>query len=512
MRVLSLSKYLRGKRLLLVYIAVVAAYISFFWAFKYIPTQDGPANLSSAVVFTSLLGGHSPYTDFYELRWRPSPYWAYHAFMAPVLAVCRPLAAEKIFVSLYLVVFALAGWCITKAAAGKASALGLLYLIFATSFPFQMGFFNFMLGAAAVLLTVAFFWARRERAGLRFWIFLNLLATACYGAHLVAWFAATVSIWVLSYWLVLTTPRKRFFSLAPVYLLPSYLLPLYYGAVTPKKGEYVYHKLGWMIRELVSADFLISFGSAQRFLAWGVAALFAFLIAAAALGRLRAGRRSLRPPDVFAAAAVVFVAIFLAMPGRTPQAAYYISERMALFPFLFLTPWLAACVPRRLMRYAAGVAVAAVLANLLPLGKYYARENAKLETFTSGYCAVAPRAVLLPIIKDPTARGRRVESLRHAAAYYVIERSGRNLVDMAANAAHFPITYAPGVATPRYVGTFSNLRVYDLETARPAPDVVISYNINPFVPGIGPVFEYYAPVHFEGRLIIYERMAGVLKR
>jgi hypothetical protein len=369
-----------------------------------------------------------------------------------------------------------------------------------------------MLGAAAALLTAAFFWERYERAGVRFWIFLNLLGTVCYGIHLLAWFVATVSIWVMSYWLALTAPRKRAFFKAPLYLLPSYLLPAYYGAVTPKAGEYVYHELGWMIRELVSANFLVSFGSAQRFLAWGVAALFAFLIVAAALGRFRDRSRSVRPADVFAALAVVFVALFLATPGEAPQGAYFISERMALFPFLFLTAWLAACVPPRIARYATGVVVAAVFANIVLLGKYYARENERLEIFTSGYCVVAPRAVMLPIVKDPPVRGRRVESLRHALGYYVIERRGRNLADMGANAAHFPIKYAPGVVAPRYVGTFSNLHVYDLETARPPPDIVVSYNINPFVPGVAAVFKYYTPVHFKGRLIIYERIDGVRKR
>jgi hypothetical protein len=502
-----LIKRFRGRGLLLVYVGAVAAYGSLFWAFDYVPTQDGPAHLSSAVVFASLLGGDSPYAGFYELRLSPAPYWAYHAFMVPALALWKPLTAEKIFLSLYVVAFAVAGWRLTKAAVGKPSALGLSYLVFATSFPFQMGFFNSMLGTAAALLTAAFFWNYRERAGPRFWVSLNLLTAVCYAAHLLAWFAATFSILVLSFWLVLTT-RKKVFAGAPLYLFPSYVLPLYFAARASKEGDYVFHSVSWSIRELATADFLVSFGAAQRFLAWGMAALFAFLLATAAAARLRPGRRSLQSADAFAALAALFIAVFFATPGQTPHGAFFISERMGLFPFLFAVPWLAAHVPRRLGSLAAGAAAFAVFANLLLLAKYYARENAELKTFTSGCCAVGPRAVLLPIVKDPQVRGRRVESLRHAVAYYVVERTGCNLVDMGANAPHFPIAYAPGVATPWYVGTFSNLRVYDLETARPAPDFVISYNINPFVPGVGPIFKYYTPVYFKGRLIVYERAAA----
>lgn len=428
--------------------------------------------------------------------------------MVPLLAAFRPLVAEKIFLTSYVVAFAAAAWYLTKAAAGKASGLGLLFLLFATSFPFQMGFFNFTLGLPLFLLTAAYFWSRRENADGRFWVVLNLLLTVCYFTHLIAAMAAIISIWVMSFWSAAATPRLRRLLRAPLYLAPSYLLPAYYFIVAPAGGEHYRHPWAWLVEELVFVKSLVTYGPAQRPLAWAVASFYGFLIVAAVAARRRGGGRRLRPSDGFAALAVVFVAVYFAAPGAVPPGAYYLSERMALFPFLLAVPWLAANIPRPMARPATWVAAGLALANLVPLGRYYARENAKLKIFNSGCCAVTAGAALLPMIKDPTARGRRIEALRQAAAYYVISNEAGNLVDMAASVPHFPIKWAPAVVAPSHLGTFCNLRVYDFETARPAPDYVISYDINPFLTQLRPFFERYRPVHFKGKLIIYKRVAG----
>ncbi len=236
-------------------------------------------------------------------------------------------------------------------------------------------------------------------------------------------------------------------------------------------------------------------------------ALYLLLLAAAIAVRLHGGRR-LRPSDSFAALAGIFVVIYFAAPGATPQGVFYISERMALFPFILITPWLALNVPRLLVRPAAGVAVALAVANLVPLGRYYAAENAKLRVLNSGCCVVARGGTLLPLIKERPARNRRIEVLRHAVAYYVVSNGGCNLVDIGAGAPHFPVKYARDVTSPPYLRKSSGLRIYDVEAERPAADYVFAYDMNPFLAEVRPLFERYRPVHFKDELIIFERLAG----
>jgi hypothetical protein len=480
--------------------------VGFFWAFQCVPTQDGPAHLALAVVFKSLLAGDCPYRGYYELNLTLAPYWTYHAVMVPLLSAFRPLAAEKIFLSWYLIAFAAAAWYFTKAAAGKASALGLLFFAVATSYPFQMGFYNFVAGLPVFLLTASFFWAGRERAGGRYWVVLNLLLAACYFSHLIAALAGIVSIWGMALWSAFAARRPERFTRAVLYLAPSYVLPAYYFLTWPV-GEYYYRPLGLLVRGFISADTFVSFGPEQRPVALAVASLYVLLLVAAAVSRVRRRELRPRPSDSFAALAALFVVVYLVAPHATTQGSYF-SERMALFPILFITPWLAANLPRRLARPAAVAAVVLALGNLVPLGRYYARENAKLKDFNSGCCAVARGATMLPLIRDPTHFGRRVESLRHAVGYYVVAGGGCNLVDICAGGDHFPIKHAPGVVPPRCLGSSCNLRVYDLEAARPAPDYVVAYDINPFLPEVRAVFEKYRPVHFKGKLIVYERAAG----
>jgi len=499
------ASFFRNRGSAVLYVLATAAYAALFAAFKFIPTQDGPAHLASAVVFQSLLAGGSPYAGFYQLNITAAPYWTYHLLMMPLLAAFPPLIAEKVFLVGYVVAFAAAAWYVTKAAAGKRSGLGVLFLLFATSFPFQMGFYNYMLGLALALGTVAFYWRGADQGGGASAALLPLMLVACYFTHLLAWVMAAAAVVALSLWRSFFAPGRRRELVALLYLAPTVVLPAYYLATTPHSGEYHWHSARWLAEQFVLLRPMASFSAAQRFVGYAVALLFLLLVGAAVVSRARAGRWRPRPADGFAVVALVFVGLYFAAPASTPHKAFFLSERLALWPYFFLLLWLAAELPGRVRRAVTVAAVTLVAVNLVLLVASYRRENAKLATFTSGHCVVGRGRVLLPLIKDPTVRGRKVEVLHHAVSYYVIENCSCNLVDMAANTYHFPVIFGPGVAPPACAGSFSNLRVYDVESSVPRPDYVIAYDLNPFLPPVWPLFEQYRPVHYQGKLIIYEK-------
>src|SRR5205085_4082273 len=96
--------------------------------------------------------------DSFRIDWRPHPNWIETAFLAALMTVAPPLVAEKIAVSIIVLLFALGLWL--YAASPPAAILGLLFTF---HWLLQMGFYNHSLGVALFLISVAFFWRRRNR-------------------------------------------------------------------------------------------------------------------------------------------------------------------------------------------------------------------------------------------------------------------------------------------------------------------------------------------------------------
>jgi len=494
------------------YVGAVLLCATPIWLFRYVPTQDGPGHLSSAFVFKELILGNPVFGKYYALNWTLAPYWAYHVVMTPLLFAFRPLVAEKVFLTLYVAAFAAAGWRLTRLAAGRPSPFGLLFLVIATSFPFHMGFFNSMAAVVAALFVVVLFWSRRETLTWRTWLALNAAVVACYFFHLLGAFTALAAVFVLALW---SFAWRRYVKkegasaarlfLTPARLAPSYVLPLFYVLTAPRPAAPARLPFTKLVTDFVSASWLVSFGKWQSVVAWATTAFIAAAVLTALGSRLRERPRAFRESDAFAALAVVFTAFYFLAPDTAPVGAYYLSSRFALFPFLFITPWLAANVPRRPGRLLGFVAAGVLLAHVGTLAFYYARENKTLRVFNSGLCVVTPGAVVLPLVKTPAA-GERVEPLRHAVGYYVIGAKAASLVDVGAATGYFPVKWKPSVAAPPLTGKFNGVRVYDARAARPAPDYLITYDINPFLPALQPILACYEAVHARGRLVIYKRV------
>ncbi|HEX4589834.1 MAG TPA: hypothetical protein VH120_07890 [Gemmataceae bacterium] len=76
------------------------------WAFRYLPTQDGPSHLNNAQILKDYGNPATGYQQIFELRNEPLPNLTSHVLLAGFMFVVPPLAAEKLLVSLYVLGFA----------------------------------------------------------------------------------------------------------------------------------------------------------------------------------------------------------------------------------------------------------------------------------------------------------------------------------------------------------------------------------------------------------------------
>ena len=78
------------------------------WTSTYFPSQDGPVHLENARIL--ILYGNSPYdltSQFYELNTSQLSNWLIQLLLAALMSIFPILVAEKVVLSLYIIIFAL---------------------------------------------------------------------------------------------------------------------------------------------------------------------------------------------------------------------------------------------------------------------------------------------------------------------------------------------------------------------------------------------------------------------
>ncbi|HTL69884.1 MAG TPA: hypothetical protein VL404_01190, partial [Candidatus Eisenbacteria bacterium] len=90
----------------IVFIALILLYLLPLWFFPFFPTQDGGSHLFNAEVIRQY---HDPSrTDLrkhFDLTNDLDPYWTSNLVLGALLSIVPPLIAEKLLVTLYLVLF-----------------------------------------------------------------------------------------------------------------------------------------------------------------------------------------------------------------------------------------------------------------------------------------------------------------------------------------------------------------------------------------------------------------------
>jgi hypothetical protein len=164
------------------------------WLPAYYLTGDGPSHLYNAQILHDLWN-YSKSTDFYlhyyHVVYRPDPNWLSTLILALLLFIAKGAVAEKIFLTLYVVLF-VRGFYLLLAKIGGRNSYWLL-VIFLFVFPHELakGFYNSSLGIAFYFWVIwswlQFLEKRSVINALVFFVFTALI----YFTHLLAFgFAA----------------------------------------------------------------------------------------------------------------------------------------------------------------------------------------------------------------------------------------------------------------------------------------------------------------------------------
>jgi hypothetical protein len=472
------------------------------WVFQYSPSTDGPSHLMNASVVANY-GIEKIYQQYYTITLvQPAGNMLTQVLLVALLKLAGPVMAEKLLLSIYIVLFFSSFYYFLRALTPDADYFACFAGILCPNFFFYMGFWNFLYSVGFALFTLGYYLRQRQRWTLRSLALLMLAGFVVYMTHPVSWLVCLVAVAILG--LPSAIPWSRGYPLfsqvqitrktmteyaKPICsLLPPGVLLMYWtrmqgepvhAADYPSVGERL-HSLDSLsflqlvlrrLEPLYSLSFLHSFTVSEWKLAEAVAC--AFFIALLFVGGLAYWRRQYNlwsTPILLLT--LMCAAIAIGGPNNVGTGSY-IRLRVALYASMFLLAWLAAALhswPRLPLNMIAAlfscIAVIGVAVRLPVLSNW----NERLSAFAVIGQHIHPGSTILHLnleypepITPENPHG--VNPYLHAVGLL----SARAIVDLRnyeASETYFSTKFRPDMSPVPALGTLDQM-----ESARPVFDV-----------------------------------------
>lgn len=409
------------------YAALAFAHLAFQWIVPYFPTQDGPSHQYNLAILSDLLNGGREWGAYYGVRPGFASNLGFHAVALPLLKFLSPAAAERVFLSLYVLL--LAGGVPRYIRGFGMPAFPISFLVFPLiwNFSLLMGSYSYVAGVALLLLFLSVVWNCREHPRTRMFLLHNGLGIVLYLFHPVPF-----GVFLLGVWTLLWTERDgarlgRRGIRAVLWFLPCLALAF------------------WSMRSTLGALPRFSYlGSGERWISlavdlftlsgvnlspWQLAPVSLVMVlywsrvwfsAKEAFRRWRTGEE-FEWGERFLWG---FVGALLAVYTLLPYDLFGIGNSGMFNQRL---PWVVALVSLPLLESPAGrvglrrrVAPFAAVCGILFLCNSWvlAGESRKVSEYTRGIAADLPRGSVIVGYKPARPAGSRVDPLLHAVSYY----------------------------------------------------------------------------------------------
>lgn len=426
------------------------------WAFTFFPTQDGPGHQAVALILRQYeLPEAGGLREYFALNREALPNSFIFFLMTRVLAFLSVPGAEKVLLSVYVVLLPLAARYALRAVDPRAGFLAVLSFPFVYNYTLHMGFFNFCFSLPAFFFAVGYGLKHIGKMTPGRSIVLALLVLWVYFCHPVTLVLTVAALLTLAGWRFLLEWRetRRLWEGIRTWLpglvlacLPALLLmAAFVGRRMGAKTAFL--PLSVKVKHLAGLYSLASLNRWTPFLAAALALLFYGLLLLCLRQR---GRRPLEVRDGLLLMAGVFGLAYFLAPSELSGGGF-IVHRLNLFPFLALLLWFGAfehSEGRR--RWIQGVAVGFALGFLGLFAWSYAVLNRGLKEIAEAGERMEPDRTFLYLSYAHQGEGPDGEPLAFRVSPFVhaggILAAEKRLVDLSlyeANEDYFPVYYRP---------------------------------------------------------------------
>ena len=461
MNKINLPNFKKTEQLL--FVLLVLIFLIPLWTNKYYLTGDGPCHLYNAKVLLDWMTGNNVdfYKQYYFLNTNFEPNWFSHITLAFLLTFLPAFLAEKIFLTAYVLLYALVLRLLFRTINKENAFLSILGLPFIYHHTFQMGFYNYAFSILLYLGILCFWLKYHHKLSPAKMLLLALLLTLQYFMHLVGLVLSLVSLSIILFFNFLMTWQKEkehintaFRSLYNkslqliIVALPAILLVLAYiyrKGLNPSAAQTSLKSLYHQFIELTS---LITMTNKEPMWAITLAVLFALILIYAIRQKIK--NKSFNKYDVFFVLFIMMVFIYFNTPGGMAGGAY-IPIRIQFIPYLILLLWFVNIHFAKPLKVAiAGLSFTIGAMFMIVRIPHHALASKAVEEYISVKEHIKDRSTVLPLSfshNGKTPEGKliadRIWLFMHAADYIGTNKSLVLFGNYEGNTWYFPIIWRP---------------------------------------------------------------------
>ncbi len=422
-----------------------------------------------------------------------------------------PRVAEKVLLSGYVILFGSAARYLVASVDPDRRWLAWLALPFIYNQLLQMGFYNFVFSLAFYLLALGTWWRHRSSPDLGLALKLNLLLLLCWFSHIVSLVLALASIGVL--WLItLRSQRWKRHLLHVVILAPQVLLPLWFIRDQAKGPVPASWDEEFLWTYLLRLRVLHSVTREQIWIGTALALLFLVLLAVTLWGRRREGRLfpDLREEDGFLLLSLLAAVLYFVSPEGM-SGGTLLKNRLSLYPYLLLIPWIA---PRR-KAWGVGVVTTVAVLTVLQVGvltRWYRRVQPEIREILAAAEPIAPNSRVLPLIFKRNAVAGGPGVLSHVLNYAAAEKGWVDWGNYEAMTGHFPVRFRPEAGQTDIFGIEAHPGQLNLRAYKGRTDYVFTWKMPPGSRMERQLRQHFKPIAEEGPGRVYRRKGRPTRR
>lgn len=453
------------------------------WLFDGFITCDGPCHVYNAKVLSEFWWGTSDYyQQFYEPLINTNPNWLSHFLLAVLLQLFSPTVADKLIISLCIVLFSTGFRYFIFALNDRQKGMATWGLILVWQLTMFMGFYNYML-SMGLFFYMAGYWLRYYMQ--LSWgrvVVITIASLLLYFSHLMGLFFLCLLLFIVFLQMVLRKEQGMWlFALkAFVSVLPSMVLSLIYishnYARTGNEAKESLHRLWWDLKSVYSLQSLKGFE-------WQLADIFFVAVSImllVAVYRLVKGvqHKTWIMPLVF----LLLLLVYYFLGYESLFGGSYIRPRIEMLIFTFAVLFAAAVqLPKViywLSTFVAAILVLWFFALRLPAYRQYSEV---LQAFKKAGEQIEDKSVVLPlrfmympVDKDGEQLARKIALFSHIGETIAPEKQLIFLNNYEADTKYFPIVWK------EEINPYSHLSIGDRwgHEAVPAKMDIVNYNEN----------------------------------
>jgi len=364
---------------ILIFIFVLVISLIPIWLFDHIPTQDGPSHLYNSYILRELFINNSNIiNDIYEINFKLFPNWSSYLILAFFMSFVEPLIAEKILVSLIIVLLPLSIYYFLLNFYNKhfSFCLATIGFFFSYNFFLNMGFYNFCLSLPLMFFSLGYWFRFKGFIKIKQIPTFYILLFVTYLTHFISFCIVILFLTIYFTYYILSNLVNSYFEhkrnpdylnlltyiktsrfsseirkylLFIGYMLPLYLLLIIFSLNNAVGYEYRYADFDKLIFDLVSLKSIVYFRDIHSFLGHAILGiyLFGFIYSKYYCSdhSMNNNYRQTKKPKYDCILLLYFVILLLILyftfPRKFISGPSFINVRFQIFALLFLIFFLA---------------------------------------------------------------------------------------------------------------------------------------------------------------------------